>query len=933
MGGLMARIWALRAALRLARRDAWRNKGRSALIAVMIALPVLAASTVSVIYRSDEKDPQDYVQMTLGDQAQASLSFGSGEAIEQSPDGQDWTSVSQVDGDSKPPTLEQFRDQAEGMISTRDRVVVNRLVYANRGIRFRDRLLSTRIREFDYAATGVGGVISQVSGRPPKQDGEVVVSQELFEDKGIRVGDRLTFTASRESEPKALEVVGVVRGPSMIGKPWLIGPVGSLLPSNMSTGNSRWEGLSVEESLLVVGPDPVTWDQVLDLNQIGVAVLSRSVVENPPPADRVPFRGFDYGGGLGSTSTIGIAVVVIGLVLLQIALLAGPAIAVGARRNQRSLAIMVSAGAEKRHLRAVVLATNGVIGLVSSLIAAVAGAGLGAVTVLVLRERFGQQFVRVDIHLLDLLGLALVGGLTALAAALIPARQAARLDVVAALTGRRGQVPPRLRVPLAGLLVATIGVVLAYLGSEKRHELVTVAGLALTEIGLVAAAGAIVALAARLAVRLPFAPRFALRDAARQRGRTAPAVAAVLAAIAGGTTALTYLSSERLHDEHAYTPSSAHGVVTVTGQEDFTTADLGAVEAALHQSMPIGEVAAYYALKPPKDDTEIYLSLKRSLQNQCPLESQQTELSQAVIERLRNTDPRCKIFSDEPGTLRFSDNNPFDDGTALAMLTGTVVPADADALKSGRVLVFDPLQMWPDGTVRVEVHQEPAIGDSESATTTVTLPARLSTRTPKLFDPVYPISAAKALGVSLRPGGLFASTSRMPTPAEEDRALAAVRDTADANLSVERGYQGNSSAIVLLALVVAAGIVTLGGTFTAVGLAAAEGRADVATLAAVGASPGVRRRLAASQAGVIAGLGGILGVASGVLAGWILVRMQQNQVNGITYNSSGELGGRWSLDLPWTYLLVFGLGVPLLAVLIGFLTTRSRLPLVRRLGQ
>jgi putative ABC transport system permease protein len=172
----------------------------------------------------------------------------------------------------------------------------------------------------------------------------------------------------------------------------------------------------------------------------------------------------------------------------------------------------------------------------------------------------------------------------------------------------------------------------------------------------------------------------------------------------------------------------------------------------------------------------------------------------------------------------------------------------------------------------------------------------------------------------------------MPTSAEEDQALAAVQETANVYLQLERGYQ-NDYAIGLLALVVAAGIVTLGGTFTAVGLAAAEGRADVATLAAVGASPGVRRRLAASQAGVIAGLGGVLGVASGVLAGWMLVRMQVDQVGGSVTYGSVPLGDRWSLDLPWSYLLITGFGMPLLAVLIGFLTTRSRLPLVRRLGQ
>lgn len=57
----------------------------------------------------------------------------------------------------------------------------------------------------------------------------------------------------------------------------------------------------------------------------------------------------------------------------------------------------------------------------------------------------------------------------------------------------------------------------------------------------------------------------------------------------------------------------------------------------------------------------------------------------------------------------------------------------------------------------------------------------------------------------------------------------------------------------------------LGASGIASGLAAAEGRADLSTLAAVGASPGLRRRLAASQAVVTGGLGTLLGTAAGLV--------------------------------------------------------------------
>jgi putative ABC transport system permease protein len=42
---------------------------------------------------------------------------------------------------------------------------------------------------------------------------------------------------------------------------------------------------------------------------------------------------------------------------------------------------------------------------------------------------------------------------------------------------------------------------------------------------------------------------------------------------------------------------------------------------------------------------------------------------------------------------------------------------------------------------------------------------------------------------------------------------------------------------------------------------------------------------------------------------------------------------QWRLELPWVHLLAVGIGIPLLAVVVGYLTTRSRLPMIRRLGQ
>ena len=88
------------------------------------------------------------------------------------------------------------------------------------------------------------------------------------------------------------------------------------------------------------------------------------------------------------------------------------------------------------------------------------------------------------------------------------------------------------------------------------------------------------------------------------------------------------------------------------------------------------------------------------------------------------------------------------------------------------------------------------------------------------------------------------------------------------------------------------------------------GRTDLATLAAVGASPGVRRRLGTAQAAAIAVLGAVLGVFAGLLPALAVVHAHAG----------------WPILLPWSTI---GLGVeavPAIAALFAGAVTRSRLP-------
>ena len=83
-----ARWWGgWRVAIRLARRDAWRGKGRALLVILLIALPVAAVTTVDVYARAQNSATSLTARTlrTLGTAADARVSLGQGGPVIQAP--------------------------------------------------------------------------------------------------------------------------------------------------------------------------------------------------------------------------------------------------------------------------------------------------------------------------------------------------------------------------------------------------------------------------------------------------------------------------------------------------------------------------------------------------------------------------------------------------------------------------------------------------------------------------------------------------------------------------------------------------------------------------------------------------------------------------------------------------------------------------------
>ena len=174
-------------------------------------------------------------------------------------------------------------------------------------------------------------------------------------------------------------------------------------------------------------------------------------------------------------------------------------------------------------------------------------------------------------------------------------------------------------------------------------------------------------------------------------------------------------------------------------------------------------------------------------------------------------------------------------------------------------------------------------------------------------------ATAATLGIQSQPWGYLLHTTQLPTQSQQDKASAALSQWG-VSLTVERGFHEQRWNYGLLALAGAAALVTIGATAVATALSAADSRPDLATLAAVGAGPLLRRRFAAGQAGVVAVLGTALGAVAGLVPAWAVIRAH----GGIPF------------AMPWQQIGLVVIAVPLLAATATGTLTRSRLSSERR---
>lgn len=942
-----------RAAVRIARRDAWRSKGRSFLVLAMIALPILGVSAADLTIRSAELSTEQRLQRELGaaDARLPDAGMG-GVPIMQAPDGNGFMPVG--DFDDKPwPDGEADVTKAlpAGAKSLSDTTGSAKL-HTTHG------LLSTEIRELKSSDPMARGIMTVDRGRLPQKADEVAATTHFLQSSGLKVGSTLTARGF----DRDYKIVGAYELRDSLKTDQVNALPGAFLaPLGKALEAAGLPGTGASTTHLVSVAGGFTWNMVKEANAKGVQVKSRAVALDPPARSEVPLyqkEGWgDYTQSAAAKAAELAAVgTIVGLAMLEICLLAGPAFAVGARRSRRQLGLVGANGGDRRHIRAIVLAGGLVIGVAAAVVGTILGLVLTFALQPLLEDYMGKRFGSFNVRPLELLGIGLLAVLTGLLAAIVPAITASRQSVLASLTGRRGVRKSSRVLPVVGLIAVIVGAVIALYGSLMTDQFVIVAGgSAIAELGVVALTPALVGLFGRVGRILPLSPRLALRDAVRNRGRTAPAVAAVLAAVAGTVAVATYAASSDAQRRAEYRAQLPHGAVSVMIDEAGGR-DVPAVRDTVQKMLPVDVRADVDRIAVGKTTCEMYgdaegcgryeVVVPRA--NQCPLwmtdparpkEDPSERFSEAERRKLAE-DWRCK----EASRGSFVEGGLFVGDEKLLKVLGIDDAAAEKALAAGRVVTFDKRTIDKSGKISIRLITDTrAAGEAsergEDAPGEVrAFPAHMVAGEHNSYGVSMIVSpaAVKAAGMTVVPFGAYYSTDKMPSSEQRQRLDGELDKTGTAvNLHVETGYTSESN-IVLLALTVFAGLITIGAAGIATGLAQADAEADLKTLAAVGAPPRVRRTLSGFQCGVVAAMGVLLGSAAGVLPA-IGLRLTEKREQMKWYEQALDQGfGSVNsvpyvpIIVPWGTLAALLVAVPVGAALLAALVTRSRGALSRR---
>ena len=432
---------------------------------------------------------------------------------------------------------------------------------------FLDRNGAGDVHVFVLDAPGASANVTE--GRLPASTGEIAVSSALAQTEGISVGDSIPLrslgTDRRSASAVTASVVGVIAPTAAMTRN---DPQDSYV---FATADERAAlGLNSTPAVLYVTGDGTSAAGLLD--SVTRAAGGAQVYTAD---DIVAMRAANGQSGVSATLTL------LGILGPVCAVVAAIVIATTfttlVARQTRTTGLLRCIGASRRQVMGAVLRTAALTGVAGSVLGA--GLGTGAAALLVrsgVVDGLGLQYFTVAP--LSLAVTVAVGTLVTLIAVLLPARRAARVSPLVAVTGRTTGAKQAGRgrrwAAVIGLVLVLAGIATLVLGTAGYNLYVPAGGAALIALGTLAALPLLVGGAVDLIGRVGGAERrpilhLAARNLERNPGRSAASAATLFVCALVGSALFVGLFSvtssfQRIVSQNSPTDMAILGVTPQT---------------------------------------------------------------------------------------------------------------------------------------------------------------------------------------------------------------------------------------------------------------------------------------------------------------------------------------------------------------------------------
>jgi hypothetical protein len=893
-----------KAAFKVARKNAVRNRKRTIFLVLLVAVPVAFGVVVGGVVRASSLTREEQAQTFFGASDVRIDLVDAGELFSADTELLDWirSNMASLDPES---TITEFHQAG---------ISVPGVGYA-------------QVSDLNLHDPAAAGYLISLDGRTPTGPGEVSISPRLAEKLEVNIGDIVEI----ENLPLgALEVVGYVSQPFYSAssdllvqpgglEPLLHDPLNPASPILFVSGpNAEQAGTRLQE-LWYSGGQELFWpepavdslpaevaflaeDQTLflllteaEINELADMVNSFDGTEQDPQgmvwneawqmiygsgfsyrglpdlqvqtrAQWLSWRSFEETPGIVSTGAAA-------LLLVEVAFITGAAFAAGTRRRLREIGLMGANGASRSHVKSTVLGEGLAIGTVGALAGVVLGVGVLVLARPLLQRFITRVMVGLGVSLMDVVGPVVIAIISVLLAVAIPARTASKVPTTTALQGRMPALAPRKWIIPVGAGAAAAGFLLisvSLVSNSNYAGFLVGVGAVMVVGGIAMLSSPILAGVTKLSDHVPATTRLVLRDSGRNRTRAAVAVAAIMVILLAPITAMT-TAATTAEKNLVYGLPSPSDHLLLTGS--YANVNFG-------NPVPITEndIAALAAVIPEKRSAvfETY---------------DLTILTNELLDAEGSADDQFGVIQQQ-----------FTDGNAVAagsedLLLALDHPGVTASIGKGEIVVLG----IEDKSTRVEIDG-------------VEYPAH-----------EYPVPVVQwAMPRVLLPDSIVADFPE----AETQRIVLFVLDRnltddewqsiAGLALVTQGGNVGVSESAAYLILGGATLLVVLIVVALVTAVSAAEVDQEIRTIVAVGAPGTIRRRFLSLLTGYQTLIAMALAVPLGLGLVWVFSSANE-------YIQAGPFGlvNSSTVTVPWIWILGFAITLPVIIGLLTLISVRS----------